>query len=197
MALVLDPKFRYLRLRVRGEEKEAPTAQELANFVYDFNLLYEILRLALDKQYATYRFSYLTNYRGGRRIIDPEDRLYVDSLQLGSPVDATFVLMLIAGVGGGAGAVWAVVQTAEKIYNMPLNRRKLKAEVEKLENENAKARQSQFEFDQRELLDQLNSREATRLYDAVTKRLKTSPIQLSSLDIEIIPSRHRDEKNKR
>jgi hypothetical protein len=192
MAILLDPRSRYLRLRVTGSEKESPTAQELANFIYDFNLLYEILRLAIDKQYATYRFTYLTNYRSGRQIIEPEDRLHVDSLHLGSPVDAAFVLMLIGGIGGATGAIWGLAQTVEKIYNMPLNRRKLKAEVEKLESENAKSRQSQ-----RELLGQLNSREATRLYDAVTKRLKSSPIQLSSLDIEIIPPRHRDEKNKR
>ena len=46
------------------------------------------------------------------------------------------MIAAIAAVPSAVGAVWGIVQIADKLTNAPLNRRKLKAEVEKLEREN-------------------------------------------------------------
>lgn len=53
-------------LRIRGKEPPEPTLLDVTSFLYDFNLLYEISRLALDPRYEQYRFSRYTYFRKGR-----------------------------------------------------------------------------------------------------------------------------------
>ena len=57
MAILIDPNVPYFRLRLAGLEESFPALQDVSNFLYDYNILYEGLRLALDPIYSDFVFS--------------------------------------------------------------------------------------------------------------------------------------------
>ena len=65
----------------------------------DFNLLYEICRLATDPQYGYFHFSNAVCFRNGRPLRD-EDRLRVDSLSHKSPLELVTLVWIIGGAAG-------------------------------------------------------------------------------------------------
>ena len=132
MPTEFNPNESYFNIRLTAGEEPFPTLVDVTNFLYDFNILYEIARLTTDPAYSDFRFSHFVFYRKGRPL-DLSDRLRVQSISLGSPL---VIVAVLAAVPAAVGAVWGLVQIADKLTNAPLNRRKLKAEVEKLEREN-------------------------------------------------------------
>lgn len=189
-----NPNDPYFLIRLTGSEGKFPSLLDISSFLYDLNLLYEITRLAADGKYYDFKFSDEVLFRNGRPL-DGHDRLHVQSLRQESP------LLLAAAVtvaGGAIAGIWALVQIVEKIANAPLNRRKLMAEVEKLERENREAvapsRGAIPETDE-QLRTVLRIRQAERYYDNVAGRLKSSPIQMKGLEIEIVqPNRKKESR---
>jgi hypothetical protein len=132
MPPAFNPNESYFSIRLTAGEGPFPTLVDVTNFLYDFNILYEIARLTTDPTYSDFRFSRFVFYRKGRPL-NSSDRLRVQSISLGSPL---VIVAVLAAVPAAVGAVWGLVQIADKLTTAPLNRRKLKAEVEKLEREN-------------------------------------------------------------
>jgi hypothetical protein len=206
---------RYIRVGMRGNEGAFTTLLEVTSFLYDFNLLYEIDRLAIDPVYESFRFSSNVYYRTGRPLQN-SDRLHVESLKLGSPVELT---TLIVAVPAAATALWVTLQSANLISNWSLNRRKLKAEVEKIEFENAERRALPPGGERSNLLGAdlhpgkdtrvvellenpeavgrlLEHREASSIHHRVVERLRRSTIRMSDVEVEVIerlPRGHEDQ----
>jgi hypothetical protein len=204
----------YIRVGMRGNEGAFTTLLEVTSFLYDFNLLYEIDRLAIDPVYESFRFSSNVYYRTGRPLQN-SDRLHVESLKLGSPIELT---TLIVAVPAAATALWVTLQSASLISNWSLNRRKLRAEVEKIEFENAERKllppanegsnllgakvHPDSDTPLLELLENpeaierlLESREANRIHHRVVQRLRRSTIRISDVEVEVIERLHRDHED--
>lgn len=180
----LRPQEQYFRIGIRGKHGETPQLLEVCNFLYDFNMLYEVCRLATDQKYGGFIFSSHLYYRNGRPLRD-EDRLSVESIRLESPVE---IQTLLLGGTGAVAAIWCVVQAVEKIAMLPLNRRKLMAEVEKLERENKKSKPDEASPDiaVTRAISSIGRRNATQFYEGLEKRLKESAIQILEFTIEVI-----------
>jgi hypothetical protein len=127
-----NPNESHFNIRLTAGEEPFPSLADVTNFLYDFNILYEIARLTTDPSYSDFKFSHFVFYRKGRPLAS-SDRLRVQSISLGSPL---VIVSVLAAVPAAIGAAWGLVQIADKLTNAPLNRRKLKAEVEKIEREN-------------------------------------------------------------
>lgn len=185
------PNEPYFRIRLTGGEESFPSLLEVSSFLYDFNLLYEISRLATDPTYRDFNFSRFVFYRRGRPL-EERDRLYLQSLSLGSPI---VIVGVVTAVVTGVGGVWGIVQVVEKITNAPLNRRKLKAEVEKLERENKEAAALSADLvpEEEEFRKVLRIREAEHFYDNVAGRLERSSVRIKELEIEVVqPNQKRE-----
>ena len=89
-----DRPERYFRLFLRGAESQTPTLLDFSGFLYDFNLLYEVSRLATDPAYDGFRFSRYVLYRRGRPLAD-RDRLRVEKLSQQSPLDLVTLLVAV------------------------------------------------------------------------------------------------------
>ena len=186
-----EPFGSLLLMRLRGGEGGVPSLLDVSSFLYDFNLLYEISRLATDPRYHDFKFSDFVLYRNGRPLA-AYDRLLVAELRQESPI---LLVTAVAGVSTVIGAVWAIVQVVEKILNAPLERRKLRAEVERLERENRPEAPSSVGVDferPEQLRTVLRVREAETYYDNVGGRLERSSVRIKEFEIEVItPDRRR------
>jgi hypothetical protein len=172
----------YLAIQIEGKE-HLPTLQEVSNFIYDLNLVYEISRIATDPHYERYVFSRFTWNRTGRNLRDT-DRLYVTSLRLGSP----FLLETIIGLTAVAiGGPWGLVQMAEAIADWKPNREIRRLELDELR------RKSRFAMQPEELPRKLAERGAWEYYERSVKRLGDNEIKITDLRfrIERFPSDER------
>jgi hypothetical protein len=173
----------YLAVTVEGEEGHPPL-QEVSSFIYDFNLVYEISRLASDPNYQGYKFNRFIWNRDGRRLKD-SDRLHLVSLELGSPFLLETAVLL---VGGAVAAVWGLVQISERIADWPVNREKNRLELEKLRRELNPGDQAQ------ELPKMLEERGAPEYYERSIRRVAENEIKITDIRLSIeprFPSRRR------
>src|SRR4051794_364501 len=119
----LVEKHGYLiQIRLRGDEVETPLLSETSNFLYDFNVAYELARLATDPRHRDFIFTPYAFFRNGRPL-RREARLEIVRLREESPLD---LLVQVAAVNGALTAVWLLVQIIEKAFNLRLNRKKLR-----------------------------------------------------------------------
>lgn len=123
----------FFRIHLVGEEGAYPDLLGVSTFLLDLTTTYEVVRLGLDD--PDHEFTRFTLYRNRQRV-RPDEKLLLESLRHESPLDLT---ALFLATGSGVGTLWVLVQIIDKIWNMKLNHRKLRAEVEKLERENARA----------------------------------------------------------
>jgi hypothetical protein len=135
MALNLNPNRRYYQIDLQSQEEKTLSLFDISVFLYDFTLAYEISRLITDPRYEHVQLSRFILYRNRFRIAE-QDRMFVRSLRLESPLDLSLIIL---AVPPAIAAIFGIVHTCEKVSYWRLNRRKLKAEVEKLERENATA----------------------------------------------------------
>lgn len=169
MPFDLDPPD-FLAIEIEGREHH-PTLQDVSNFIYDLNLVYEISRIATDPQYERYKFSRYIWTRKGRHLKDP-DRLHVTSLRLGSPfLLETGIMLGIAAMGG----VWGLVQAAEKIADWKPNREIKKLELEKLRNEVYPPTKP------KELTMRLQERGGLEYYERSVQRLSENEIKITDV----------------
>jgi hypothetical protein len=176
----------YFRLSLRGDESDFPALIDVSSFLYDFNLLYEVARLATDEAYQDYAFSSpQVYYRFGRPLRD-EDKLRIERLRHESPI--ALITVLVAAYAA-IPAIWGLVQIMEKIVNFPLNRRKLRAEVEKLERENREAQHLptiEIPENPEFFLRQLHLRGADEISERITDRLRQSSVRITEFDVEVV-----------
>jgi hypothetical protein len=190
-----EPSGPHFRIKLRAKEDErVPRLLDVYTFLHDFNLLYEISRAATDPNYDEFEFSRLVFDRvdGLFAWLSDEDRLRTEKLSKESPLELVTVL---AAAPVAVGALWGVVQILEKVINLPLNRKKLKEEVAKLERDRLKEEMpspvddpenSLFLYQNPKLLERrLQSRGATPYYEAVGERLKSAKIRIVELEIEL------------
>jgi hypothetical protein len=173
-----------VRLIVRASESATPTLLDVSGFLYDFNLGYELSRLATDERYDNFRFSNFALFRNGRPLRD-EDRLRVSKLSHQSPIELQTVVI---GVPAAVGAFWGIVQIVEKISNWRLNREKLEQDIIKLRRENRAAGFDRGDKGVRydsedELRRRMIEREAQPLLDGVARRLSKSAVRVNDLEI--------------
>jgi hypothetical protein len=178
------------QIRVLGQESEQPTLLDVSSFLYDFNLGYELARLATDPRYESFQFSHYALYRKGRPLKD-DDRLRVISLSHQSPIDLNTILY---GAPLAIGAIWGVVQIVEKISNWRLNREKLQEEIKKLHRENAEPQEISHEkmvavLTEEECKMRIVQRKAEPLMDGVSRRLSISPVRIKEVEIHIVRRR--------
>lgn len=195
----IDRTKPYARLVIRGDERDQVTIDEIGLFLYDFATLYELIRLAVDPKYDDFKFSRFSLYRNGRPI-KPKDDIYIESLKHSSPLELIAQIALPTGLA--LAAAWTFVQLIDKVYNLPLNRKKLildtrnsELDVEKKQLEIAALRkdalltdedfekyvlskdQSEQMFDQRKAVDPIRT---------AVKRLRKSSIKIEELELEVI-----------
>ena len=107
----------------------------------------------------------------GWQRIRAEDRLQVVSVAHNSPL---LFLALVPLVVAGTGGVWAVTQTVDKIATFKLNRRKLKADVEKAEADARKAKaEADAAYD-----DLLKRRQAEATAEQLANQMQNAPMKL-------------------
>jgi hypothetical protein len=188
MPFEFDPDHTYFRIRLLGTENAFPSLLDVSSFLYDFNLTYEIARLATDSKYSDFMFSRYTLFRKGRPLEEP-DRLHVEHLSVASPFD----LVTIIKVGGGAiSALVAVFSLIEKITGRPFNWRKLRAEAERVKQDNQGTASSDLGMppeDPEQVLRRLHIREANTYYDNIGGRLRRSSVRIREIDVEVIKPR--------
>jgi hypothetical protein len=171
-----------LQIALRGDEGQFPLLLDISSFLYDFNLLYEFMRIKMDDRYSGYTFSFHSWNRKNRRLRE-EDRLRVVHLRHESPIElVTFAF----GTSGAVAAVWGVLQIAEKIGNWPLNREILKLQRDKLRKELA-AGQAGLDFDSSEesLRAKLQRQKPWEELTAVSAEPNSVPLEKSApLDLQ-------------
>ncbi len=193
MPLAFPTDVPYLRLGLTADAEDNPTLLNISGFLYDFNLLYEITRLALDPKYSEFVFADFVWFRQGRPL-ENRDRLRVDRIRLESPLEVVAAVILAGN--GAIAAVWGVVQIIEKVSNARLNRRKLEAEVAKLEGEQLAPASLPSVDDEQEIRRLLRIREAERFYERTAGRLEASSVRIKTVDVEIIPAQRKLRSNK-
>jgi hypothetical protein len=174
-----------LKILLNANQPYPPNASEIGLFVFDFDSLYEMLRLSVDPKYAEYNFTRFALYRNAKRL-DAPDKMYVDLLRLASPLEMASAIPVYAGaVASVAATLWVLVQAFERIYNLKLNREKLRLEVEKLRSETKLDSSAFVEPDPDEAISYLEERGAREYLETVEKRLNRSSIQVCEVIIEV------------
>ena len=186
-----------IELQLYGEDSAEPTLLDVSSFLYDFNLGYELARLATDPQYEGFGFSHFALYRKGRPL-KSEDRLRVVKLSHQSPIELSTI---ISGATMGVAAIWGVVQIVEKVSNWRLNREKLKEEINKLRRENAASKDIANDrivsvSSEEESTIRFVQSGAQPLLDGVTNRLSRSPVRIKELQIRVVRRRTEIKKEK-
>lgn len=174
-----------LELNLHGEQTDLPTLLDVSSFLYDFNLVYELGRLATDQKYRTVRFSRYSLFRKGRPL-DHLDRLSVTKLSQSSPL---YLQTLLWGAPLAVGALWGIVQIVEKVSNWRLNRDKLEEELKKLQRENLAAETAAKTapiYSEEEYIIQMKERETWPLIDEIGRRLEISPVKIKELKIRFV-----------
>jgi hypothetical protein len=186
---------------LRGAAQQPLAAQDLATYVYDLNLLYELLVLEqLDPEAV--RPGNATTWILARtgRSIPRGTRLLVPKLAYGSPFEILLQLQQqITGVDlvVAAGAFWAFVQSIEKLYNLPSNRRlidaqarKANAEADQLETKGA----ALLPHEQHDALGE-PSRPRSQIdpIAVAERRLTRGRIRITEVEYDLLPYEQTDE----
>jgi hypothetical protein len=83
------------------------------------------------------------------------------------------------------GAVWGIIQIVEKVSNWSLNRRKLEAEVKKLEAEAQEKQDRLPRWNAETFESHLKRRDAIQWYYQVQRRLWRSPVKIITTEIVV------------
>jgi len=146
---------------------------DLVGSLWNVELLYDFALLLAHPAYQDFPLAEpgLFFAEGWQRV-EQDHRLQVVSVEHNSPL---LFLALIPLAFAGAGGVWAVTQTVDKIANFRLNRRKLKADVVKSE---ADARKANAEADAAEFDLQVRRRNAEATAEQLGRQVRDSPMQI-------------------
>jgi hypothetical protein len=165
--------FQNICLTLVFDEEKEQLLLNISSLFYDFELLHDLMLLTYVEEYSHYRFNQYFFYRKGRPL-KKSHRLRAIKIIKKSPLTIELVL---AGIIGVSGAIWALIQAFEKISNWRLNRKKLEMEVEKLRLERDR--------EKIEVEEKLLKKEALRIYISLLKRFESNPIKLVDASIEV------------
>jgi hypothetical protein len=175
-----------VQLIIRAHQPYPPIASEVGLFVFDFDSLYELVRLSVDPKYADFNFTRFALYRNAKRV-EASDKLYVSLLRLASPLEMASTIAVYAGVAASISAtIWVLVQTFERIYNLQLNREKLQLEIKKLKSDLNENNNTFIEPDPGEVMEHLEEKGVSQYLETVEKRLSKSSIQVDEVIIKVI-----------
>jgi hypothetical protein len=174
-------------LKMRFLEESYPDLLDISSLLYDLELSHDYGVLLSEKKYLDYEFSRYFWYRNGRPI-DAYYRVKAGRIVKESPLELTLIIASI-------GALWVLLQIIEKVVNWPLNRKKLKLEVEKLEHEAAERGPIDFTNIIALVEEQRKLREgAATVEDKLVQRLAES--RLALIEIEVGPTRQEPNNDK-
>ncbi len=174
----------YYLIHLLGDERDYPDLDQTSTFLYDFNLLYEFSRVVVDPRYSSYKFTRFSSYRNDRRL-EEIDKLKIVALRQESPL--ALIAALAALTSAAAGALWATVQTIERISNRGLNREILELTRQKLLqdlHQNSEADASNILRDAASFREIIRIREAEYNFERVEDHLRNNPISIRELNIE-------------
>lgn len=174
--------MKLISLTVTTTESGEPEFRDVVNFLWDFNLLFEISRLAVDPKYEGFTFTNHVFQRNGRPL-DRFDRLRLVELREESPLKLKTVATASAGA---AAALWVLVQSAQTLQNWPLQREKLKLEVRKTQLEVEKLERDaphELQAGQGRLkIEDAESRRRSEDIRAIQKQLAFPPADLPQIE---------------
>ena len=185
----IDKNKSYFRIFISGEIEGLPTLLDTTNFLTNINIVYLTSRISTDPNYQNISY-FEALLESEETKIRPEDQLLVYELKKQSPLE---LIAVVAAVPAAVGAIWGLVQIAEKVINFSLNRRKLLAEIEKLERENKEARNSQPLIEEPEATERIklfiDRQQARWIYDQAVERLTSGPIKILEVEVSIVKGR--------
>jgi hypothetical protein len=185
----------YFEIRVGANNYDYPPLIDISSFLYDFNLVYEISRLATDQEHKGYRFSEDT-WSQEHRPITPDQQLHIITLRQESPL---LLVAAVTAIPAAIGAIWGLVQVIDKIANWPLNRQILQLQRDKLAAELRKmqiAAPHDLEFPNIE--EELEKQGGGFILEETVERLTRSPVRVREFEIEIVqklPPKRRDRRD--
>lgn len=190
MTIHLSPPAQ-IALRITADAGDRPELRDVVTFLEDLNLLYELNvlgRLNPDAVRPGQPSGWILSRRGRR--VPPELRMQVATVELGSPLDIGAVVTY----GSVAiGAVWLLIQSFEKIYNLPADHR-LKLAQARLAEAQAKTAERAPEENLPEGADAsrpaVSPRAGTRRRsfdptETVENRLRRARIRVVDVDVEV------------
>lgn len=171
-------------IRVEAEDTNSPHLGDLASLIYDFNLVYEISRLATDPRYQDYKFSRFV-WNRNRRPLKDQDRLLLQSMKLESPLVFTLV---VPKIPAAIASIWGLVQITERIADWNVNRRIRRLELDKLEKDRDRelARNLGGHEGLTQLRNNLHDRGAEIYYEQSTKRLATNEMIITDIKLNVV-----------
>ncbi|MBE0411408.1 MAG: hypothetical protein IBX69_16925 [Anaerolineales bacterium] len=174
-----------LQILIQAGQSDPLNAGEVGLFVFDFDSLYEMVRLTVDPKYASFNFSRFALYRNAKRLSN-EDKLYVQLLRLASPMEMASTIAVYSGAAASIVAtLWILVQALERIYNLKLNREKLQLEIQKLKRDLSTESKVLIEPDPFDVTHSIEERGASEYLDTIEKRLSRSSIQIEEVKIRV------------
>jgi len=175
-----------VRISLVASELPRPVLGDVALFIYDFDSLYEVVRLSVDPRYEDFRFSRFALYRNGRPL-KPEDRMHVESIRLESPLElVTTILAVSAAASSVLGTLLLATQVLEKTSNFRLSRRKLSLEVLRLERDLGIAKNETLRTLPQDPIDRLTRRDALPYVFTLTNRLEKSQVVVAEIRFDVI-----------
>lgn len=190
----------YFRFHILGSDEDSPAVVDVATFLYDFNMLYEILRLAVDPERRPRRYTHYLTFRNKQRVPDDE-RLRTVVLRVQSPPELVAILeafrlpltittlgLLLKYLPDGIRGLSDAFDLVEKVRNRDLNRRLLQAQVE--DAEQRVRRPPLYPLSLERAQDLLNEREASPLVEWTSHRLRSGKIQITQLKLEFIEAQN-------
>ena len=173
---------------VTGEE--TPFLADLLNFLYDFNLFYEISRLGTDPKYGGFRPSPWMFTRN-RRTLDPEDRLQLDVLLHESPTKLT------ARITATAAAVTAV-GVLIRLPLVPLEYEKLHLEIRNLQLDyERRAKELGHPVSPPRHAEDVMQPSAEHALRQTVERMERSPVRIEEVGVRLITEESDDVKTRR
>jgi len=161
---------------------ELSTLSGVGLYLYDFDSLYELTRLALDTNYKEFEFSRFALYRNHRRLRSI-DKLHIQDLSFKSPLEVVSSITAYASAGAAILAtIWLLIQIIEKLYNLQLNHEKLQLEIEKLKKTIYQDDEINDNNDNYEILEDRN---AIEFVEVLERRLSQSGYKIIDLDLSI------------
>ncbi|WPB85519.1 hypothetical protein [Sediminicoccus rosea] len=151
---------------------QAPiSALDLSSFIYDINRLY-VMSVNSPGYEDARKF---VNFGRNSFKVQKSNQLTIKRIRFESPG----LIEVIAAVSVGAGGLWAFIQALERIASWPMNREKLRLEIEKLKRDVGTPPQTPQQTRVEPYLEQPQVRSAVR-------QLEANPIK--PLDIQLRPS---------
>jgi len=175
----------YLRVAWGSPSGGPMYASDLVSALWNIELLYDFSLLLAHPAYQGFNLTEPNEFfTSGWRALERHHRLEASSVEHHSPLLFLAVIPLAAA---GAAGVWAIAQTFEKVANFSLNRRKLKAEVDKTEAETrhavADARRAEAEAESAEYQRLLDRRQANITAGRLKAQIQATPMPIVDAEL--------------